>query len=137
MPRSYPDLIADDAGFFSAFIVCNDRANTIWLEGVIDLASEQSLAGIVLMLRRDPKGVTVDLSRVTFCDCRLTNFIADLQHHHPTCLRDAPRTAIELLRLVGIQIPPQPSTTCSRVTREQELDLKALRSAVAAEEVML
>src|SRR5689334_18891068 len=110
MPRSYPDLTEKEAGFFAAFIVCNERVNTIWLEGAIDLASQPSLDGLVLMLRHDTRTVTIDLSRVTFCDCRLANFIADLQHDHPTCLRDAPLTAVELVKVAGLRTPPQQPT---------------------------
>lgn len=137
MPRSYLDLTEQEAGFFSAFVVCNDRVNTIWLEGVIDLAIEQSLDGLVLMLRHDPRSVTIDLSRITFCDCRLVNFIADLQHDHPTCLRDAPLIAVELIRLAGLRTPPPQPTRERPAAPAPQIDLTSLRSSIAAEEVMV
>lgn len=137
MHRSSLDLTVEDSAFFSAFVVCNRRVNTVWLEGVIDIACEQMLDGVALMLRRDSRAVTVDMSRVTFCDARLTNFIAELQHDHSTCLRDAPRIALDLMTLAGLWSSPERNTPRDPDTTRPEVDLNSLRSSVAAEEVML
>lgn len=86
-----------EAAFFSTFVVRNPRANIVWLEGVVDLTSQASLAATAGLLRDDPKRITIDLSRVTFSDCTLVHFIDDLERGHAVQLREPTRLVSDLL----------------------------------------
>ncbi|MFL6099398.1 MAG: STAS domain-containing protein [Actinomycetales bacterium] len=102
MIRQPSAFTGDDTAFFNAFVVRNHHANVLWLEGVVDLACQEWLASTAALLQRDPKPVIIDLSRVTFSDCTLTNLIADLQRQRRVQLREPSRLVLDLLAVAGL-----------------------------------
>ena len=124
-----PRFPAGAEGLFTVFVVGHDQTPVVWLVGEVDLFSELPLASVVFALR-GAGAVTVDLSRVTFCDRALVRFVDELRRGHVLTVRDAPRLCRELLRLTE-RLPARPEP--ARPLPRRELDLRATaRSRVSA-----
>ncbi len=115
-------------GLFTVFVVGSDQTPVVWVVGEVDLFSEPQLLSVVFALR-GAGAVTVDLSRVTFCDQTLVRFVDELRRGHVLAVRDAPRLCRELLRLS--ERPVQRSDRARTLPR-RELDLRAAAQALTS-----
>lgn len=73
----------------------------VWLRGQIDLALAADLADLAAHVSDLGPHVVLEVSRMTFCDSTLVNFIAAISEQVAVTVRRPPRWLVDLLDICG------------------------------------
>jgi anti-anti-sigma regulatory factor len=74
----------------------------VWLRGEIDLTLAADLAELARHARDLGPHVVLEVSRMTFCDATLINFIAAISAQVAVTVRRPPRLLVDLLEICGL-----------------------------------
>ena len=74
----------------------------VWLRGEIDLALAADLIELAAHVGDLGPHVVLEVSRMTFCDCTLVNFIAAVSAQVAVTVRRPPRLLVDLLQICGL-----------------------------------
>jgi anti-anti-sigma regulatory factor len=74
----------------------------VWLRGEIDLALAPDLTELARHARDLAPHIVLEVSRMTFCDVTLINFIAVISQQVAVTVRRPPRLLVDLLEICGL-----------------------------------
>jgi hypothetical protein len=74
----------------------------VWLRGDIDLALTEDLAQLEANVRVLGPHVVLEVSRMTFCDTTLVNFIAGISQEVAVTVRRPPPLLVDMIRICGL-----------------------------------
>jgi hypothetical protein len=72
------------------------------LEGEIDMSMSGEFGQLLISLPTATAELVLDMAGLTFCDCTLANFVAQMSEQLPVTLAAPNRWVVEFLRLVEL-----------------------------------